>query len=88
MRTKLFSDAIKNQIHLEEIGTWHNKTKFQYNFPNKEYILVDLKVEDNKSLFSCSCKHHSLHQEAMCQYVLGVIFYLFKKQMKKVKAKW
>ncbi len=88
MRLVIFAEAIKNQVHLEEVGTSRNKTMFQYNFPNKEYILVDLIVEDNKTLLSCSCKHHSLHKEALCQYTLGVIFFLFKKQLKRLKQKW
>ena len=111
MRKQIFLDAIKNQVYLEELGTWHNKIKFQYNFKPKtcdkcegkgkiedklcdrcggekkisSWVNVDLIVEGNKTLFKCSCTHHSLHKEAMCQYILGVIFLEIKKQLRRIK---
>ena len=52
------------------------------------FVNVDLLVEDNRTLFKCSCAHHSTNEMALCQYTLGVIFFLFKKELRRLRKKW
>ena len=89
MRLMIFAEAIKLQQYLEVYGTWHNKISFEFKFENQESnIMTDIFIDENKTLMSCTCMHGSVNHEALCSHKLAVIFYFFKKQMRKIKAKW
>ncbi len=88
MKTTLFSKAIKLQEYLKETGTSHNKLFFEFEFPNEDNILCELFIEENKTLLSCTCTHGSVCYEALCSHKLAVIFFMFKKQMKRLGIKW
>ncbi len=89
MRTLIFENAIRLQKYLEEYGTWHNKIKFEFKFENQEQnILADISIDENKTTLSCTCMHGSVCPTALCSHKLAIIFFLFKKQMRRLKVKW
>ena len=89
MRTRIFADAIKLQEYLTEYGTWHNKIKFEFQFQNPEQnILAEIGIYENKTILSCTCIHGSVCPTALCSHKLAIIFFLFKKQMRRLKEKW
>ena len=89
MKVSLIQKAINLQEYLKETGTCHNKLYFEYDFGNKEKnIPIEVETGDNCTIVKCKCLHHSMHWLSLCSYSLGVIFYLFRKQMGKVKMKW
>ncbi len=87
MNPTLFLKAIKLQDKLVEQGNTREAMYFEFDFKDKP-ILVSLKVEDNKSLISCTCLHGSINYEALCSHKLAVLFYLFKKELRRLRKKW
>ncbi len=88
MRIQIFAEAIRLQEYLEKYGSTHNKIHFKFTFPNEDEILTNIKIKENKTLLTCTCKHGSIHYEALCSHKLAVIFFLFKKQLKRLKLGW
>ncbi len=89
MRNLIFSKAIELQALLEFTGSGQNKEHFKFKFDNEDKnILVELKVEDNRTEISCTCLHSTLNPEALCSYKLAVIFYKLKKELRRLKKKW
>ena len=90
MKTTLFSKAVELQKYLKETGTGHNKIYFRFEFgkDSSNDISTIISIEENKTIISCDCKAGSIHYEAICSHKLAVIFFMFKKQMKRLGIKW
>ncbi len=88
MRTVIFAEAIRLQQYMQEVGNIHNKISFEFKFPNEDVIIADIQIKENKTVLCCTCVHGSVNYEALCSHKLAVIYYLFRKQMRRLKKPW
>ena len=88
MRLVIFAEAIRLQQYLTLLGTWHNKVIFEFTFPNEEKITTEMFIKANCTKLVCTCKQGSINYDSICSHKLAIIFYFFKKQMKRLKEKW